>query len=102
MLHNCGSRLCDHRLRFRVARLPRLVHLLAGQAEIRDGGFNVPLRNVEVPSATVPCHRAPLLRGVILIRKAALGPRVNFQGIGLVAVRGRYQLVVRAFGLGEA
>jgi hypothetical protein len=69
--------------RLRVAQLPGLVDRLAGQAEVRDGRFNVLLRNVEVPRPAATGHLAPLLCGVVLVREPALGLGLDFEGIGL-------------------
>ncbi|MDE4915101.1 hypothetical protein PQI07_31175 [Methylobacterium sp. 092160098-2] len=52
---------------------------LTGQAQIRDGR-DVPGRNIPFALATVPLYLAPLLRGVVLIRQAALGLGLDLGG----------------------
>jgi len=55
-----------------IADQAGLVHLLAGQAEVLDrSGFDVPVRNLEIPPAAVAGNLAPLLRGVVLVREPA-------------------------------
>lgn len=58
----------------RVAQLPGLVHLLARKAQVRDGGWCVPLGNGPLVSLEATTRNlAPLLRGVVLIREPTLG-----------------------------
>ncbi len=47
-------------------------------------------------------HLAPLLRGIVLICQPALGVGLDFQGVGLGMVGGRYQLFECIICLGEA
>jgi hypothetical protein len=57
-----------------MSRVARLVDLLAGQAEVLNGGWlNVPVRNLEIASATMPGNLASLLRRVVLIGQPPLG-----------------------------
>lgn len=89
--------------RLGVAQLPGLVDRLTGQAEVRDGGRCVPLRNGPLVALEAAAgHLAPVLCGIVLIRQPALSLRLDLEGVGLGAVGGRYQLIVRPLGLGEA
>jgi hypothetical protein len=48
--------------------------------------FNVLVRNVEIPCATMPSHVAPILRRVIFIGESELGLRLDLQRVGLHAM----------------
>ena len=76
-----------------------LVDFVAAEAKIRSRDFNVGVSNVELPSATMPGDLATLLRRVVLVRKAALGQGLNGERVGLGAVGGGDQLIVRILGL---
>ena len=75
--------------RLRVVQLPGLVDRLPGEAQFSDGGESVTVRNtLLVLVRPEPCNVAPILRGVVFIREAALGLRLDLNGIGLDAVGG--------------
>ncbi|MBY0300045.1 MAG: hypothetical protein K2X71_29080 [Methylobacterium sp.] len=67
-----------------VPDLAGLVDLLAGQAEVGNGG-NVPGGNVGdmliTALATVPGDFSPLLRGIVLVGEAPLGERLDLDGM---------------------
>lgn len=72
----------------RVADGAGFVNFFPAQANVCGScGFNVPIRNLEISSAAVTRDLPPLLGGIIFVCEAALCRRLDFQRVGLRAVR---------------
>jgi hypothetical protein len=81
---------------FGVPNPTGFVHIFVGNADIAQAGFSQVGRSLVVAARP---QFAPCLRRVILVSKAPLRLRLDIQRVGLRAVRGSDQVVMRLLRL---
>jgi hypothetical protein len=79
---------------FGVTDFAGFVQILGFQANVCDGWFRIPVGNFRKVVANL-CDLAALLRCIIFIGETALGLRFDVECVGLCAVRGSDQGIMR-------